>query len=141
MQKQKHRKWECTYHIVIVPKYRKKVLYKAVRSRLGEILKELCRQKGVEIVKGNAKLDHVHMLISIPPKLSVSQVVGFMKGKSAIKIHNEKQKKRKMTGKHFWSRGYFVRTVGLDEKMIINYVKNQARKDKREDGNQLDMGW
>ena len=129
-----HVKWECKYHVVIVPKYRRKVLFGRVRKRLGNIFRQLCRQKEIELVEGHALLDHVHMVLSIPPKLSVAMAVGYLKGKSAIQIHREALNvKQGFTGKHFWSRGYCVSTVGLDEQMIRAYVKNQEDLDRQED--------
>jgi putative transposase len=129
-----HVKWECKYHVVIVPKYRRKALFGHVRKRLGNILRQLCRQKEIELVEGHALLDHVHMVLSIPPKLSVAMAVGYLKGKSAIQIHREALNvKQGFTGKHFWSRGYCVSTVGLDEQMIRAYVKNQEDLDRQED--------
>lgn len=127
-----HVKWECKYHIVIVPKYRRKVLYGHVRRRLGEILRQLCRQKGVDLVEGNTTSDHVHMILSVPPKFSIAMVIGYLKGKSAIQIHREFQgSKRGFTGKHFWSRGYCVSTVGLDEKKIREYVQHQNKMEQQ----------
>ena len=127
-----HVKGECKYHVVIVPKYRRKALFGHVRKRLGNIFRQLCRQKEIELVEGHALLDHVHMLLSIPPKLSVAMAVGYLKGKSAIQIHREALNvKRGFTGKHFWSRGYCVSTVGLDEQMIRAYVKNQRPRSPR----------
>ncbi|MBF0189130.1 MAG: IS200/IS605 family transposase [Magnetococcales bacterium] len=132
---QAHVKWECKYHVVIVPKYRKKVLYGKARKQVGHILKQLCRQKGVELVEGHAMPDHVHMILSVPPKFSLSMVVGYLKGKSAIHIHREiNRTKQGFTGKHFWSRGYCVSTVGLDEKMIRAYVRNQEKLDCQAEG-------
>lgn len=129
-----HVKWECKYHVVIVPKYRRKVLFGHVRKRLGNIFRQLCRQKEIELVEGHVLLDHVHMVLSIPPKLSVAMAVGYLKGKSAIQIHREALNvKQGFTGKHFWSRGYCVSTVGLDEQMIRAYVKNQENLDRQED--------
>jgi putative transposase len=129
-----HVKWECKYHVVIVPKYRRKAVFGHVRKRLGNILRQLCRQKEIELVEGHALLDHVHMVLSIPPKLSVAMAVGYLKGKSAIQIHREALNvKQGFTGKHFWSRGYCVSTVGLDEQMIRAYVKNQEDRDRQED--------
>ena len=129
-----HVKWECKYHVVIVPKYRRKALFGHVRKRLGNISRQLCRQKEIELVEGRALLDHVHMVLSIPPKLSVAIAVGYLKGKSAIQIHREALNvKQGFTGKHFWSRGYCVSTVGLDEQMIRAYVKNQEDLDRQED--------
>ena len=141
MKTQNHTKWDCTYHVVLVPKYRKKVLYKAERSILKEIIKDLCRQKDVEILKGNAKPDHVHLLLSIPPKLSVSQTVGFLKGKSAIRMHNEKGCYRRLGQKKFWSRGFFVRTTGLDTDAIKRYIEDQWKDDQLEDGDGIDNNW
>ena len=118
-----HVKWDCKYHLVIVPKYRRKVLFGKVRKRVGEILRQLCRQKGVELVEGHVRPDHVHMVMSIPPKFSVAMTVGYLKGKSAIQICRKILKVQKgFAGKHFWMRGYCVGTVGLDEKMIRAYV-------------------
>ena len=129
-----HVKGECKYHVVIVPKYRRKVWFGHVRKRLGNIFRQLCRQKEIELVEGHALLDHVHMVLSIPPKLSVAMAVGYLKGKSAIQIHREALNvKQGFTGKHFWSRGYCVSTVGLDEQMIRAYVKNQEDLDRQED--------
>lgn len=129
-----HVKWECKYHVVIVPKYRRKSLFGHVRKRIGKIFQQLCRQKEIELVEGHAMLDHVHMVLSIPPKLSVAMAVGYLKGKSAIQIHREALNvKQGFTGKHFWSRGYCVSTVGLDEQMIRAYVKNQDDLDRQED--------
>ena len=129
-----HVKGECKYHGVIVPKYRRKVLFGHVRKRIGKIFRQLCRQKDIELVEGHALLDHVHMVLSIPPKLSVAMAVGYLKGKSAIQIHREALNvKQGFTGKHFWSRGYCVSTVGLDEQMIRAYMKNQEDLDRQED--------
>lgn len=141
MESQSHVRWECNYHVVIVPKYRKRALYGQIRSRLREILRELAKRKGVEIVEGNVMPDHVHMMLSIPPRYSVARILGYMKGKSAIWLHNEFGKRRSVTQKTFWSTGYFVRTVGLDQKMVQRYIQDQEKKDKREDGDQLDLGW
>ena len=127
-----HVKWECKYHVVFVPKYRKKVIFGDVRKQVGKILRQLCRQKGVELVEGHAMRDHVHLVLSVPPKFSIAMVVGYLKGKSAIHIHREILKRNKgFTGKHFWSRGYCVSTVGLDEKMVRAYVRNQDENDRQ----------
>ena len=126
-----HVVWDCTYHVVFVPKYRKRVLYGPVRKRVGEILRELAKQKGIEIVRGNALPDHVHMMLSIPPKYSVAQTMGFLKG----------QRKMTLLKKSFWSRGYFVRTVGIDKDVVKRYVENQWKKDKVNDGPELDFTW
>ena len=133
-QKLKHTVWECKYHIVWIPKYRKKKMYKELREYLGEIFKELARQKESQIIEGHLVSDHVHMLISIPPKYSVAQVVGYIKGKSAITIARVYLgRKRNFTGQHFWARGYHVSTVGRDEAMIRNYIKHQEEEDKKLD--------
>lgn len=128
-----HVRWECKYHIVFVPKYRKKVLYGRTRKQMGRILRQLCRQRGVEIMEGHAMPDHIHLVLRIPPKFSVALVVGYLKGKSAIQIHREALGvKMGFTGKHFWSRGYCVSTVGLDEATVRAYVRNQEELDKQE---------
>ncbi len=133
-QSSSHVKWECKYHIVVVPKYRRKVLFGKTRKRIGKIYRQLCRQKGVEMLEGKALPDHIHMVLSIPPKYSVAMVVGYLKGKSAIQIHREMLGVKKgFTGKSFWSRGYCVSTVGLDEKTVRESVKNQEELDKRQD--------
>lgn len=127
-----HSKWECKYHIVWIPKYRKKSLYKSLRQYLGAMLKDLALQKECTIVEGHLMSDHVHILISIPPKYSVSQVVGFIKGKSAIAIARIYMGRRKnFTGQRFWARGYYVSTVGRDEATVRNYIKHQEEEDKR----------
>ena len=128
-----HVRWECKYRIVFVPKYRKKVLYGRTRKQMGRILRQLCRQRGVEIMEGHAMPDHIHLVLRIPPKFSVARVVGYLKGKSAIQIHREALGVKKgFTGKHFWSRGYCVSTVGLDEATVRAYVRNQEELDKQE---------
>ncbi|MDD5171005.1 MAG: IS200/IS605 family transposase [Syntrophales bacterium] len=133
-----HASWECKYHIVWIPKYRKKSIYEELRKYLGSMLKDLASQKECQILEGHLRSDHVHMLISIPPKYAVSQVVGFIKGKSAIHIARTFMGRRKnFTGQHFWARGYYVSTVGRDEATIRAYIKNQEQEDKRLD--QLNM--
>lgn len=124
-----HVRWECKYHIVFVLKYRKKVLYGRVRKEIGPILRDLCNQKGVEIIEGHIMPDHIHMCVSIPPKYSVAQFVGFIKGKSAVRIHRGVLGYRKITGLHFWATGYCVSTVGLEEEAILNYIRNQEIRD------------
>jgi len=127
-----HVKWDCKYHVVIVPKYRRKVLFGKIRKRTGEILRQLCRQKGVELVEGHVKPDHVHMVLSIPPKFSVAMTLGYLKGKSAIQLHREIMRiQQGYTGKHFWTKGYCVSTVGLDEDMIRAYVRHQDKLDQQ----------
>ena len=130
-----HVRWDCKYHIVIVPKYRKKKLYGKFREQVGQIIKELCQQKGMEMVEGNLRSDHIHMCLSIPPKYSVAFAIGFIKGKSAIRIHREVLRIKRLTGLHFWSRGYCVSTVGLDEETIRKYIREQEKKEK----DQLDI--
>ena len=129
-----HTKWECKYHIVFIPKYRKRALYGALRQQLGDVLKQLAMQRESRIEEGHLMSDHVHMLVSIPPKYSVSQVVGYVKGKSAIHIARTFMgKPRNFTGESFWARGYFVSTVGRDEKQIREYIKKQGEEDQRVD--------
>ncbi len=129
-----HVKWDCKYHVVLVPKYRKKVFYGQLRKEIGGILRELFRQKGVEVLEGHAMTDHIHVCISIPPKHSISSVLGFVKGKSAITIHRRfLGKEKNFTGLHFWSRGYFVSSVGLDEELIKAYIRNQEKVERREE--------
>ena len=129
-----HTKWECKYHVVFIPKCRRKTLYGQLKKHLGEVLRKLAQQKQSEILEGHLMPDHVHMLISIPPKYAVSQVVGFITGKSAIhlaRVYGER--KRSFVGQHFWARGYFVSTVGRDEALIREYIKHQEHEDKRLD--------
>ena len=129
-----HSKCECKYHVVFIPKCRRKTLYGQLKKHLGEVLRKLAQQKESEILEGHLMPDHVHMLISIPPKYAVSQVVGFIKGKSAIhlaRVYGER--KRSFVGHHFWARGYFVSTVGRDEAVIREYIKHQEHEDTRLD--------
>ena len=130
-----HTKWNCMYHIVFIPKYRRKVMYGEIRKDVREILKALCGYKNVEIVEGNVCLDHVHLCVRIPPKLSVSEFMGYLKGKSALMLFDlHPGYKQKQGGRHFWARGYYVDTVGHNEEVIRAYIKNQAETDMREDG-------
>ena len=126
-----HTKWECKYHIVWIPKWRKRILYGQLRKELGQILRGLAKQKESEVMGGTLKADHVHMVISIPPKYSVSQVVGYVKGKSAIWVARVTGSKRNFVGQSFWARGYCVSTVGLDEETIRAYVRTQEEADKK----------
>jgi len=129
-----HSKWECKYHVVFIPKCRRKTLYGQLKKHLGEVLRKLAQQKESEILEGHLMPDHVHMLISIPPKYAVSQVVGFIKGKSAIHLARAYgERKRSFVGHHFWARGYFVSTVGRDEAVIREYIKHQEHEDTRLD--------
>ena len=133
-----HSKWECKYHVVFIPKYRRKRLFGELRKELGRVFRELARQKESEVEEGNLRADHVHMLISIPPKYAVAQVVGYIKGKSAIHIaRNYLGRRRNFVGQNFWARGYFVSTVGRDEDKIREYIRHQEREDKRQE--QLSM--
>ena len=121
-----HTTWDCKYHIVWIPKYRRKVLFGRIRVYLGEVFHELARQRESKILEGHLQKDHVHMYIAIPPKYAVSQVVGFIKGKSAIHIAREVEgRARNFAGQSFWARGYFVSTVGRDEKVIVEYIRRQ----------------
>jgi putative transposase len=129
-----HTRWECKYHIVFIPKYRKKVLFGQIRKEMGEVFHRLARQKESFIEEGHLLPDHVHLMISIPPKYAVSQVVGFIKGKSAIHIARMYAgRKQNYVGQHFWARGYFASTVGRDEQVIRNYIRHQEEEDRRVD--------
>ncbi len=122
-----HVQWECKYHVVIIPKYRRKVFYGQLRSQIGAILRELCRQKGVELLEGHSMPDHIHMCLSIPPKYSVAHTIGFLKGKSAVRIHRDLLHERRMTGLSFWATGYSVSTVGMDEQRVRQYIRDQEK--------------
>ena len=130
-----HVRWECKYHVVIVPKYRRKKLYGKFRERVGQIIKDLCRQRGIEFIEGHLMPDHIHMCLSVPPKFSIAFVIGFLKGKSAVRIHRNLLGNKRVSGLHFWSRGYCVSTVGLDEEAIRNYIRDQEKVEKQ----QLDL--
>ena len=135
-----HTKYDCKYHVVFIPKRRKHRIYGSIRKHLGRIFHELAKQKESEILEGHLKSDHVHMCISIPPKFAVSGVVGFIKGKSAISIaRNVMGRKRNFSGESFWARGYFVSTVGLDEGIVRDYIRNQEIEDERLE--QLSLDW
>ena len=126
-----HTKWECKYHVVFIPKCRRRTLYEQLRRHLGGVFHELARQKESRVEEGHLMPDHVHMMLAIPPKYAVSQVVGYMKGKSAIhlaRVYGER--KRNFVGQHFWARGYFVSTVGRDEAMIREYIRTQEKADE-----------
>ncbi len=133
-----HTRWECKYHIVFIPKYRRKTLFGQIRRDLAEVFHNLARQRESLIEEGHLMPDHVHMMISIPPKYAVSQVVGYIKGKSAIHIaRTYSGSKRNFVGQHFWARGYFASTVGRDEKVIREYIRHQEQEDIRRDQLQL----
>ena len=139
-QSQAHVKWECKYHVVIVPKYRKKVLYGRIRRKVGEIIRELCQQRGIELLEGKAMPDHVHMLLSVPPKYSIAHTIGYLKGKSAIRIHrNVLKTKGTLFGRNFWSRSYCVSTVGWDEEGIRKYIRDQEKLQKEQELLGLDL--
>ena len=129
-----HTRWECKYHVVFIPKCRRKKLYEQLRQHLGEVFRQLAQQRESQILEGHMVVDHVHMLISIPPKYAVAQVIGYIKGKSAIHIARTfGGRRRNFTGQHFWARGYFVSTVGRDEKVIREYIQRQEQEDRRLD--------
>ncbi len=129
-----HTKWECKYHVVFIPKCRRKALYQELRRHLGEVFRSLAKRKESAIEEGHLRSDHVHMMIAIPPKYAVSQVIGYIKGKSAIhlaRVYGER--KRNFVGQHFWARGFWVSTVGRDEAVIRDYIQKQEEEDKRLD--------
>ncbi len=129
-----HAKWECKYHVVWIPKYRRQALYAELRKHLGPVLRELARQRECLVEEGHLQVDHVHMLLSIPPKYAVAQVLGFIKGKSAIHVARTYLGRRQnFTGQHFWARGYYVSTVGRNEAAIREYIRRQQAEDRRLD--------
>ena len=130
-----HSRWECKYHVVFIPKCRRKAIYAELRRHLGAVFRDLAKQKESRIEEGHLLADHVHMLIAIPPKYAVAQVIGFLKGKSAIHIARAYAgRRRDFRGQHFWARGYFVSTVGRDEEKVRRYIREQEKEDKRLDG-------
>ena len=132
LQKLAHAVWQCKYHVIWCPKYRYRILRGALQRSVGDLLQQLCEWKNLEILEMNVQEDHVHLLLSIPPKFSVSEVVGFLKGKSAIKIFDKHlELKKRYWGRHFWAKGYCVSTVGLDENRIRQYVKWQKERDRK----------
>ena len=129
-----HSRWDCKYHVVFVPEGRKKSLYGKIREFLKKVFHELARQKGCQILEGHMSGDHVHMCISIPPKYAVSEVIAYLKGKSAIAVARQfAGRKKNFNGEHFWSRGYAVSTVGFEENKIRDYIRHQERLDDEED--------
>ena len=129
-----HTRWNWKYHIVFIPKYRRKEIYGKLRANIGQILRQLCEYKGVEILEAHAMSDHIHMLVTIPPKLSVSSFMGYLKGKSSLMIFERHANlKYKYGNRNFWAKGYFVSTVGLNTEVIKAYIKNQELEDMRED--------
>ena len=129
-----HTKWRCQYHMVFAPKYRRQVIYDEIKADVGYILRKLCEQKGIEIIEANACPDHIHMLICIPPKFSVSQIMGYLKGKSRLMIFDRHANlKYKYGNRHFWARGYYVDTVGRNKKQIQEYIKKQLEENQLSD--------
>jgi putative transposase len=129
-----HTAWECKFHVVWIPKYRKKKLYGELRRELGPVLRKLAKHKQCEILEGKLAVDHVHILISIPPKYAASQIVGYLKGKSAIHVaRNYGGRRKNFTGEHFWARGYYISTVGIDEDVMRRYIRQQEAEDRRFD--------
>ena len=129
-----HTRWNCKYHIVFIPKYRRKEIFGKIRADIGQILVTLCRYKGVKVLEGYAMVDHVHMLVMIPPKLSVSSFMGYLKGKSSLMIFERHANlKYKYGNRNFWAKGYFVSTVGLKDEVVREYIRNQEMEDMAED--------
>ena len=125
-----HSTWNCKYHIVFAPKYRRKVIYGKIKVDIGKIIRTLCEQKGVEIIEAEACVDHIHLLVSIPPKISVSAFMGYLKGKSSLMIFDRHANlKYKYGNRHFWCKGYYVDTVGKNKKVIAEYIRNQLQED------------
>ncbi len=125
-----HSKWRCHYHVVFAPKYRRQIIYGRIKADIGKILRQLCDQKGIEIIEAELCPDHVHMLLSIPPKYSVAQIMGYLKGKSSLMIFDRHANlKYKYGNRHFWCRGYYVDTVGKNKKAIQTYIRNQLQED------------
>ena len=125
-----HTKWNCKYHIVFAPKYRRQVIYGKIKTDIGQILRKLCEYKGVEIIEAEACPDHIHMLVSIPPKYSIAQIMGYLKGKSSLMIFDRHANlKYKYGNRQFWCKGYYVDTVGRNKKAIQEYIKNQLQED------------
>jgi putative transposase len=129
-----HTKWECKYHIVFAPKYRRQIIYGKIKADIGQMLRKLCEYKGVEIIEAEACKDHIHMLVSIPPKFSVAQIMGYLKGKSSLMIFEKYANlKYKYGNRHFWCRRYYVSTVGANKKAIQEYIRNQLQEDYSDD--------
>ena len=129
-----HTQWNCKYHIVFAPKYRRQVIYGKIKVDIGKMLRKLCEYKGIEIIEAEACKDHIHMLVSIPPKYSVSQIMGYLKGKSSLMIFEKYANlKYKYGNRHFWCRGFYVDTVGRNRNAIEKYIKNQLKEDHEED--------
>ena len=130
IQSLSHSKWNCKYHIVFAPKYRRQVIYGKLKAEIGKILRSLCERKGVEVLEAEACADHIHMLVSIPPSMSVADFMGYLKGKSALLIFDRfANLKYRYGNRHFWCRGYYVDTVGRNKKAIAEYIRNQLQED------------
>ena len=129
-----HTRWNCKYHIVFIPKYRRKEIYGKLRSDIGQIIRQLCSYKGVEIIEAHAMSDHIHMLVRIPPKIAVSNFMGYLKGKSSLMIFERHANlKYKYGNRNFWAKGFFVSTVGLDTKKVQEYIREQEKEDLMQD--------
>ena len=129
-----HTKWNCKYHIVFAPKFRRQIIYGRLKTEIGKILRTLCERKEIDILEANLCADHIHMLIAIPPKYSVSQIMGYLKGKSSLMIFDRfAHMKYKYGNRHFWCRGYYVDTVGRNQKKIAEYIRNQLKEDYQAD--------
>ena len=129
-----HTRWNCKYHIVFIPKYRRKEIYGKIRTDIGNIIRQLCEYKGVEIVEAHAMSDHIHMMVRIPPKISVSGFMGYLKGKSSLMIfERHAHLKYKYGNRNFWAKGYFVSTVGLNDEVVREYIRNQEKEDMMQD--------
>ena len=129
-----HTRWNCKYHIVFIPKYRRKEIYGKLRSDIGQIIRQLCSYKGVEIIEAHAMPDHIHMLVSIPPKIAVSNFMGYLKGKSSLMIFERHANlKYKYGNRNFWAKGFFISTVGLDTKKVQEYIRDQEKEDMMQD--------
>ena len=127
-----HTRWNCKYHVVWAPKFRRKIIYGKYKREIGVILRKLCEYKGIELVEAHACADHIHMCLSVPPKFSIAFVIGFLKGKSAVRIHRNLMGNRRVNGLHFWARGYCVSTVGLNEDAIRKYIREQEKYEKQQ---------
>ena len=128
-----HTKWICKYHIVFTPKYHRKIIYNQLRQDIQEIIKDLCKWKGIKIIEGHMMPDHVHLLLSIPPKYSIARIMGYLKGKSAMMIFNKHANlKYKFGNKHFWATGYYVSTVGINDATVAKYIREQEKADQIE---------
>lgn len=130
---QTHTKWDCSYHIIFIPKYRRKIMYKEIRKEIGKILRRLCEFKKIELVEGSISIDHVHMYVKIPPKEKISDFMGYLKGKSALMIFDKYPDMRQKMGRHFWAKGYYISTIGIDKELIKKYIREQEEADLIED--------